>query len=165
MEAIMNIFDYAMEIEKEGENYYRDLAKRSENVGIIKIMSWLAEEEAKHYNIFRAMKKEEVPVLEETNLLKDAKQVFSNMSKDSTNLKDDISQPDLYRKARELEKKSIDLYIKKSEEIDVQDKKNIFLKIAEEEKKHYFLLDNIIEFVARPETWIENAEFNHLDEY
>ena len=161
----MTIFDYAMEIEKEGENYYRDLAKRSENVGIIKIMSWLAEEEAKHYDIFKAMKKDEVPVFEETNLLKDAKQVFLEISKDSTTLKASISQTDLYRKALEIEKKSIDFYIKKSEEIEVQDKKKFFLKIAEEEKKHYFLLDNIIEFVARPETWIENAEFNHLDEY
>lgn len=35
----------------------------------------------------------------------------------------------------------------------------------EEEKKHYFLLDNIIEFVSRPEQWLENAEFYHLEEY
>ena len=44
-------------------------------------------------------------------------------------------------------------------------KKRIFQKLAEEEKKHYFLLENIIQFVSRPETWLENAEFYHLEEY
>jgi len=161
----MNVFDYAMEIEKEGENYYRDLAKRSENAGMIKIMSWLAEAEAKHYDIFKAMKDDEVPVLAETNLLPDAKQVFLKISKNSTNIKVDISQTDLYRKAREIEKKSIDFYMQKSEEIADQDNREVVLKIAEEEKKHYFLLDNIIDFITRPETWLENAEYNHLDEY
>jgi rubrerythrin len=43
--------------------------------------------------------------------------------------------------------------------------KEIFLKLADEEKKHYFLLENIIDFVSRPQKWLENAEFYHLDEY
>lgn len=43
--------------------------------------------------------------------------------------------------------------------------KNLLLKLAEEEKKHMFLLENLVEFIPRPETWIENAEFNHLVEY
>ena len=43
--------------------------------------------------------------------------------------------------------------------------KDILLNIAEDEKKHRFLLKNTVEFLSRPKTWIENAEFNHLDEY
>ena len=43
--------------------------------------------------------------------------------------------------------------------------KDVFLKLADEEKKHYFLLGNIIEFISRPEHWLENAEFHHLEEY
>jgi len=30
--------------------------------------------------------------------------------------------------------------------------------LAEEKNKHMFLLKNPVEFVFRPETWIENAE-------
>lgn len=161
----MNIFDCAMEMEKEGEAYYRDLSSRTDNPGFAKILNWLADEEVKHYEIFKAMKTEEIPVIEETNLLKDAKQIFVEISKESEPLKFEASQADLYRRAREIEKKSIDLYMKNSEEVESQQEKEIFVKIAEEEKKHYFLLENIIEFVTRPETWIENAEFNHLDEY
>ena len=28
-----------------------------------------------------------------------------------------------------------------------------------------FVLDNIIRMVERPEQWLEDAEFSHLDEY
>jgi hypothetical protein len=37
--------------------------------------------------------------------------------------------------------------------------------MAEEEKKQAVVLGNIIEMVRRPETWLEDAEFRHLDEY
>lgn len=69
------------------------------------------------------------------------------------------------KKAQDIEKKSRDFYLDKCTIVELQYQKELFLKLAEEEKKHYFLLDNIIEFVSRPETWLENAEFCHLEEY
>ena len=52
-----------------------------------------------------------------------------------------------------------------SDKVEAEAQKKLLLKLAEEEKKHMFLLENLVEFVSRPETWIENAEFNHLVEY
>lgn len=52
-----------------------------------------------------------------------------------------------------------------SDKVDNKLHKKILTKLAEEEKKHLFLLENLVEFISRPETWIENAEFNHLDDY
>jgi len=52
-----------------------------------------------------------------------------------------------------------------SDKVQIESQRKIFLKLAGEEKKHVFLLANLVEFVSRPETWIENAEFNHLDDY
>ena len=43
--------------------------------------------------------------------------------------------------------------------------RNKSLPLADEEEKHYKLLDNIIELITKPEIWLENAEFNHLDEF
>jgi hypothetical protein len=39
--------------------------------------------------------------------------------------------------------------------------------LAAEEKKHLRIMENIVEFVSRPEpgNWLENAEWYHLDEY
>jgi len=38
-------------------------------------------------------------------------------------------------------------------------------RIAKEEKRHAVVLENIIEMILRPEQWVENAEFNHMEEY
>ena len=41
----------------------------------------------------------------------------------------------------------------------------LFEGLAEEERKHYFLLDNVIDFLFQPQSWLENAEFVHLNDY
>jgi rubrerythrin len=45
------------------------------------------------------------------------------------------------------------------------EQQEIFHKIADEEKKHYLILQEIIDFVSRPQTWLENPEWYHLEEY
>ena len=71
----------------------------------------------------------------------------------------------IYQYALQLEKDSENFYRDKSKEIKEQEKRDLLLRIAEEEKKHYFLLENMIDFLSKPKTWLENAEFVHLDEY
>ncbi|MBE3035801.1 MAG: rubrerythrin, partial [Candidatus Atribacteria bacterium] len=72
---------------------------------------------------------------------------------------------DFYRKAQEMEEKSYKFYMNMSNKAEIESQRKIFLKLAEQEKKHMFLLENLVEFISRPETWVENAEFNHLDDY
>lgn len=69
------------------------------------------------------------------------------------------------KKAQEIEKKSQIFYLEKADEVNNPSQKEIFLKIADEEKKHYFILENILDFVSRPQNWLENAEWYHLEEY
>ena len=38
-------------------------------------------------------------------------------------------------------------------------------QLAAEEEKHDLLLENIIDFLSRPEQWLENAEGQHLEAY
>ncbi len=160
----MNLFIFAMEIEKESEEYYRKLFNICPNESLKKILALLANEEVKHYNIIQKMKEDKLVQIEDTNILKDAKNVFSAMSKDSNfDFQSDFS--DLLEEAKVLEKKSKEYYFKKAEESDNKDHKILFLKLVDEEEMHYFLLDNIIEFLSRPKSWVENAEFYHLDEY
>jgi rubrerythrin len=74
-------------------------------------------------------------------------------------------QLEYYRKAQEIERKSRNFYLQKADEVEDSIQKGIFRNLAEEEKKHFFLLQNIIDFVAMPKDWLENAEWYHLDEY
>src|SRR5208337_4143632 len=71
----------------------------------------------------------------------------------------DSTQVGLYRKAQDIEKKTRDFYLEKAEESKDEIEKAIFQKVANEEKKHYLIIENIIDFVEKPATWLENPEW------
>jgi len=162
----MNIYKYAMKMEKDSENYYNELANKTDDTGLQNILKMLANDEVKHYNIIEKMIKTDASAeLAETGILKNAKNIFIKIKGKNIVFNFGLSQVDFYRKAQEFEEKSYKFYLEMSDKVEIKSQKKIFLKLAGEEKKHMFLLENLVEFVSRPETWIENAEFNHLDDY
>jgi rubrerythrin len=160
----MDIFDFAIQMEKDGEAYYREIAKKTGDKGVSTIMNILADEEVRHYQIFQQMKSH-TPDLPETKVLSEVKNIFAMMRENNEQPSPDASQIEMYKKAQELEKKSQEFYEEKSGEVESPAQKELLLRIAEEEKRHFFLLENIIEFVCKPQTWLENAEFNKLEQY
>jgi rubrerythrin len=101
----------------------------------------------------------------ETTVLENARNIFIEMKEQRQTFEPAQEQTELYRKAREIEKKSQQFYQEKAGQTDKDDQKKLFERLTEEEQKHYFLLENIIEFVSRPKLWLENAEWYHLEEY
>lgn len=160
----MEIFEYAMQMEKDGENYYRELSQKTDNPGLKNILTRLADAEVKHYRIFQGMKNDEKIPETDVEILSHVKNIFMKM-KEEGKPDVDVSQVDLYKKAQEIEEKSRDFYLEKAKEVGNSHRGEIFLKIADEEKKHYLILENIIDFVSRPSEWLENPEWYHLDEY
>jgi len=164
----MNIYKFAMKMEKDSENYYSELANKTVDAGLRNILKMLANDEIEHYNIIQQMIKTDLRAsakLAKTSILKNAKNIFIKIKGKNLVFDFDLLQVDFYRKAQEIEEKSYKFYIEMSDKVKIESQKIIFLKLAGEEKKHMFLLENLVEFVSRPETWIENAEFNHLDDY
>ncbi len=160
----MNIFEYAMQMEKDGEEYYRQLVRQTDNKGLQTILTMLADEEVKHYNAIETMQTTE-PNMAETAILTNARNIFVQIKESDESFDFDIKQTELYRKAQDIEKESRDFYTGKADEVTEEYQRELFLKLADEERKHYFLLDNIIEFVSKPAYWLDNAEFCHLEEY
>ncbi len=160
----MDVFEYAMQMEQDGEKFYRNLAANSDNPGFKSIFTMLAEDEVKHCRIFEQMKTG-APAMIETQILTKTKNIFREIIEDGKVLEAGCSQLELYQEARAIEKKSQDFYREKAAEVAEPEHRELFLKIAAEEERHYFLLYNIIELVLRPQTWVENGEFVHLDEY
>ncbi len=161
----MNIFDFAIEKEQLSEQLYRELAQHAPHKGLISIFTMLADEEHSHLEVVTKMKEGAPAEVAETILLTNAKTIFAKMRQSKEKLKFGDSQIDVYKKAREIEKDSRAFYRQKAQESDNPGHKTLFETLAEEENKHYFLIDNIIEFVSRPQTWLENAEFHHLEQY
>jgi len=161
----MTPFEYAMQMEKEGEAYYREIGRKVNEKGLKNILSMLADDEAKHYAIIKQMAGDLKPEMEPSDILSQAKNIFRQMKEESSGFISGNDQTDLYRKAQEIEKRSIAFYSGKVSELKGESEREMMHRLADEEKRHYFLLENIIQFVSRPKVWIENAEFVHLDEY
>lgn len=165
----MNIYQFAMQMEKDGENYYRLLAKESTVPGLARIFLMLADEEVKHYNVIeRLSRKESNPPLAAARILENVKNVFVTMQVAKEDLYIDTTKAaSEYRKACTIEEMSQEFYLEKAGLVEDGYERQIFLRLAKEEGNHLRIMENIVEFVSRPEpgNWLENAEWHHLNEY
>ena len=162
----MSIYSFAREFEKESQDYYYELAEKTNEKGLKNILTMLAGAEAKHLKMIESLEKGNHQILDTgTDILGNARQIFKNMKGHTVSVSDEMSQTDLYKKALILERESHSFYTDKADTLEPGHERDVLFMLAEEEKKHAFLIENIIEFVQRPQTWIEDAEFYHLDEY
>jgi rubrerythrin len=161
----MDIFKFAMDKEKFAEDYYRQLADKTGNERLKHICNMLADEEVKHYETVQKMQSASVKEIADSPILKDSRRIFESMRKSTEQFDLDISEVELYEKARDIERESREFYLSKAEEMDDPGHKDIFRKLANEEQKHYVLVDKICAFVARPQWFLENAEMYRFDDY
>lgn len=161
----MDIFQFAMEKEKFSEDYYHQLAEKTDNKGLKNICNMLADQESKHYKIVEQMSQKIPAEVAQTPVLGNAQEIFEKMRQSAENFNFDISELELYQKARDIEKESRSFYLEKAEELKDSGQKEIFKKLANEENKHFVLLEKICDFVARPQWFLENAEMYRFDDY
>ena len=155
----MNVYEYAMKVEKEGEAYYREMAAAATNAGLKKIFTMLADEEVKHYNVFKSMMKHESMELDKLDLITDTKTIFQTLSEEKDNVTFDVDQIQFYKDAIAREENSHNFYVEKAEEIESESEKEIFIHIASEEIKHKQVLEEIVLFLEEPADWVASAEF------
>ena len=160
----MDIFEFALEQEKLAGQYYRQLAEKANNHGLRSILNMLAEEEGRHYAILELMKINNPVEITETNVLSNARDVFNIMRGSPEEFSFNISEVDLYNKAIDMEVESRDYYLAKVQEVELLRQKELFEALAKEENKHFILLESICDFISEPDTFLENAEFFHLQE-
>jgi len=137
----MNIYQYAMKLEKDSENYYNKLMNKTDDVGLQTILKMLVDEEVKHFSIVEQMMKTDTcPELAKTDILKNAKNIFEKIKGKKLEFNFDLVQADFYRKAQEFEEKSYQHYLEMSDKVEDKTQKNLLLKLAEEEKSICFYL-------------------------
>jgi rubrerythrin len=160
----MNIFDQAMEFELIGEKLYGSLAKTVSDEGVAYIFERLAGQEKRHYATFKCMK-EDLPVTyKEEPSIKSVRDIFKGWKDSGKRLSVMASQVDLYRKALDVEDQSVKLYEDGARAADDAATSAVFLKIAAEERHHRLIMENIIEFVTKPDFWYEHAEYGYRGE-
>ncbi len=156
-----NAFEYAMQMELESDKLYRDMAKNEPDERIKTVLVMLADEEIKHYNAFKKMAEtSDASDFDNFDISESVKKIFSVIKEDKKPYHFSDVQVEFYQKAAEVEDRAYEFYIQKAAQSDDDAVKEAFLKIASEEKKHQKLMENLAEFVAAPESWLESAEFN-----
>ena len=158
----MSILQFALQLELDGEKYYRQLAAQTQYEELKYVLEQLADDEQRHYHFIQEIEKAGADQIVANPSLQAAQNVFSGNRKftevEAEKLK--TEQIDLYRAAVIKEQESIDLYNKIAEEAINPGEKSLAGILAREEGKHKEILETIVMMLNNVNDWVESAEFN-----
>lgn len=155
----MNVYEYAMKVEKDGEAYYRELASKAPNKGLKRVFTLLADAEVKHYKVFKNMLDKEHVDANTMDIMTDTKTIFETLSEEQPDASFQADEVEYYEEAIKREDDAYIFYLNKANELEDEQERIIFLKIAQEEMKHKEVLENILSFIQAPQNWVGSAEF------
>jgi rubrerythrin len=153
----------ALEREKLAWEAYENIVEHSHTPGVVEVAKILGKEEKKHFDII-------------SGLLKDAREnrLARTHKKSSYHPKDILSGAfkkgglkvkeesdnikELLKTALAKEKESFHFYSHAAKESTNKEVTDIYTYLADEENKHYVMVDNILDFTSNPEKWIYNEE-------
>lgn len=161
----MNDLKFAIDMEHDGEKYYRQQAKINKNNSIRTVCLMMAEDEKKHAQILADKMNEKPFQLIDTGTLSKAKNVFEGKGDIKVEGKATPSQLDFYRTALDMEKQSIDLYTEYLSKADGVKEKELFEYLIQMEKQHFDLINELVIMLGHAEQWVEFAEFGVRKEY
>jgi len=163
----MDILEFAINMEIEGEKFYDDLAKKNKDNSISIVMQMLAKDEKEHANILRN-RKLNMPEDQQKNnsTLTEAESIFKKAKSFKDIVKQTPDQLDTYRLALEKEQQSIDLYQRLLLKTPDDKVKQIFEFLINQEKEHYKIIEELVLMLKHAEDWVEDAEFGlRTEEY
>ena len=161
----MNIFEFAVNFERENRDYYLERSKNTDNSYLKSLFQELAEEEKKHEEIVKELMSEKKTEYVKSNIIDSARVAFQKMADDLPKNVLPTEEIHIYKQAVELEMKSKEYYLSKAEETDLEYVEKTFRQLAKEEEKHQLIMENITEMVDRPNTWLDDAEWYHMEDY
>ncbi|UCG60313.1 MAG: ferritin family protein [Candidatus Zixiibacteriota bacterium] len=163
----MNIFDFAMQMELDGKAFYEKMARDTADAELKKVLIMLAEEENKHYHIFKKLREGEVPGTEgvgsaHSETLSAVKNIFRELSTNGEHGDFTKDEKSIWSEALLIEEKSENFYREKAQtEPDVQ-KRSILTMIANEERNHIYLIDSVLTYMKFPDTFSDTAQFKNF---
>ena len=161
----MYVINFALEMEKVGKEYFEKLAEETSLTGVKNIIKMLAAEQQKLYDIFKTIEiSGNTPFLVDSKALERAMNIFAQIFNEATKgiLRNDL---DAYEHAMKIEANIVKFFENMAQLETNQDAKSLLREIADEEKKLYYTIENIHDFVAAPKWNLESTEFSNLKEF
>ncbi len=147
----MNIFDYAIQKEKEGETLYRRLAQQVTNPSFALFFNWLADEELKHLTILESLKdnNEFIPHIENDPKIHFSQKLETLLTNEESSTL--TSEVEALAEAYREERGSYKFYVEHAKQAPSPDQFKIFMTLAEEEKKHQEIIAGLIKHIKKSE--------------
>lgn len=156
----MNIFEFAIKMESDGEKYYNEQAEINKDNGLNTVFLMLAKDEKMHARVLQQKASQQAYDLSDTETLSESKNIFKNLE-----FKQSPNQLGVYRSALQSEKDSIALYRKYLAEATDDESKQLFEYLIKQEEDHYTVIEQLVLLVSRAEEWVESAEFGTREQY
>ena len=161
----MDVLQFAIDMELDGERYYRQQAGMHAHSALKVVFDMLAEDEAKHADILQSKAAGRAYALKPHEKLDSQMSVFSGEGEGKAQAVSLPDQPELYKTAMQKEQQSIDLYEELRGKAADAATEALFDFLIQEENKHFALLDAMFTLVNRPKEWVEAAEFGVREDY
>lgn len=160
----LNLYDVALKMENDSRAFYLKQAEISENEGLKNIFYKLADDEKRHYEYVRGLGMVNQD-FEESDVLTDVKNVFNQLLVDNVRFEMDLTTIEAYEFAKGMEQESAAYYKNMQSETDDPKALKMLRLLEREERKHIVALEDMILYMKKPETWVEDAEFTIREEY
>ena len=160
----MDIIKFALKMEMDGKMFYEKQAANETNPELKKILLTLAEEEQRHYEIFKRWQDDPSDVsggniLDGAKTLAMVKNIFQTMADqpDQPPFGDDVISA--WTEALRIEEKSEKFYKEKAAEESNPARKDMLQRIAAEEYNHVKMIDGVLMFLKQPADFARSAQF------
>jgi len=161
----MNIIEFAMQMERDGQAFYEKAAADAPQPDMKEIFLYLAKEEERHFAFFKSMHEGDaqkaIKVLGSNTMTK-TKNVFVHLIEENgnTTFGDDVRKA--WTEALKIEEKAVKLYTKEADKEKDPERKELLQRIAEEERSHVYLIDNMLSFMSDPQTFAESQNYKNF---
>ncbi len=163
----MKVLEYAMQMELDGMTYYDKSADQVSQPEVKKILKTLAEEERRHYNLFKRMQTSSVREAEREldaspSAMATTKNIFQEMVEQKKYATFANEARQIWQHALKLEEKSEKLYRDEAAKESDSTRRFLLERLADEEKNHVYLIDNMLSFMADPQGFTDSATFKNF---
>jgi len=157
----VNAFYFAMKMELDGKAYYEKMAEDTRLPGLKTLFMMLANDEQKHFETIRAIQTGAHSTMADSTILDGARNVFFDLKAENTILDGMDKGLAACMHAMKIEEDSERLYLDMAAKETNPDLAGIMLRLANEEKKHFIVLENLYDFTLRPKYFFDWQEFNN----
>jgi len=158
----MNIIDCTIKMRKEAQANYANLSLAAADKELKRLFSLLAVAEDEHIDKLTAIKAE-VMISPTTEYRLDDSVCAYRTRLNPDNLGEALrNDPDAYLHVLKDEEKSIKFFDSLAVHAESETMRKVCLAVAEKEREHLRVVENIYSFVEEPQTYLEWGEFSNL---